>query len=413
MKDDKMLRKLRIQFVVIAMIMLVVMQTVIIYISAAGTYNRMVRKADHLVNSVYENITKADTIKEENSEDNDNSDSIDNSENIDARYFYVILNDAGEVEKINNINNRSVKPKAAVKMYRDVAVKDSKEGFYNGYRYKIYNEDSKVIAIFVLRSSMLEDVKRSIVSLIQASVAGVAVMFIILIYISKRMVKPIAVSYQKQKEFITSASHELKTPITVIRADVDILQMDDEDNEWLADIKKQAENLTTMTNSLVSLARIDERNGNIKKIAFPISDLANEIVSSYNAVSIDTDKKFTYEINPGISCCGDAASIRQLFTILLDNAFKYSTKEGNIYFSLASSGNNIIITVKNDVDNIEENQTERMFDRFYRADSTSAKVTGFGLGLSIAKAIVAEHNGNIHAKAENNQLTINATLRTK
>ena len=95
---------------------------------------------------------------------------------------------------------------------------------------------------------------------------------------------PIAKAHRKQKEFITSASHELKTLITVIRADADILQMDNPDNEWIEDIKKQAENLTAMTNSLVSLARMDERNGHIKRVVFPVSDLAEEAVRSYNAL---------------------------------------------------------------------------------------------------------------------------------
>lgn len=115
---------------------------------------------------------------------------------------------------------------------------------------------------------MIDDVKKTAVSLIESSCAGIAVMLLILIFTSKLIVMPIAKAHRKQKEFITSASHELKTPITVIRADADILQMDNPDNEWIEDIKKQAENLTAMTNSLVSLARMDERNGHIKRVVF-------------------------------------------------------------------------------------------------------------------------------------------------
>ena len=225
---------------------------------------------------------------------------------------------------------------------------------------------------------------------------------------------PIAKAHRKQKEFITSASHELKTPITVIRADADILQMDNPDNEWIEDIKKQAENLTAMTNSLVSLARMDERNGHIKRVVFPVSDLAEEAVRSYNALALDSGKHFTYDITPDLTCCGDASSVRQLFTILLDNAFKYSSGKGNIDFKLSSSGSYIVLIVSNDVDNIDKNLTDRMFDRFYRADSTSAKITGYGLGLSIAKAIVSEHNGSIKAKIDGSQrIIIKAQLHIK
>ena len=108
------------------------------------------------------------------------------------------------------------------------------DGFYNGYRYCIYEKEKRTIAVFVLRSNMIDDVKKTAVSLIESSCAGIAVMLLILIFTSKLIVMPIAKAHRKQKEFITSASHELKTPITVIRADADILQMDNPDNEWIA-----------------------------------------------------------------------------------------------------------------------------------------------------------------------------------
>ena len=119
-------------------------------------------------------------------------------------------------------------------------------------------------------------------------------------------------------------------------------------------------------------------------------------------------------ITPDLTCCGDASSVRQLFTILLDNAFKYSSAKGNIDFKLSSSGNYIVLIVSNDVDNIDKNLTDRMFDRFYRDDSTSAKITGYGLGLSIAKAIVSEHNGSIKAKMDGpHRIIIKAQLHIK
>ena len=397
--DNKMLRRLRIQFVLIAVAAIVIMQCIIIYISVNRVYNKMVSKSDMLAEAVYKNS--------QNSEENDGSD-------IDARYFYVILDENNNVKNINNTYNRSVRPKQAVKYYRDVLSQNKTTGFYNGYRYKIYNDENIITAVFILRQGQISDVKKTAKYLIMASLAGIAAMFVLLIFISKRMVMPIARSYRKQKEFITSASHELKTPLTVIRADVDILQMDDENNEWINDIKVQAENLTEMTNSLVSLARMDERSGHIVKVEFPISELAEDITHSYNAVAIEQQKKFTYNIEPGITCCGDSSSIRQLFTILLDNAFKYSSDCGKIDFSLKKSGNNIIIQVKNDVDYIEENQTQRMFDRFYRSDATASKVKGYGLGLSIAQAVVAEHKGNINAKAAGeHEIVINAAISCK
>ncbi len=394
--NEKMLTRLRIQFIVLSMAVVITMQGFIVYTSVRNTYNKMVSKSDHLVSSIYINVLNKKPIK------------------VDARYFYITFDKNNNPKIINVDNIPDISKEEALELYNEALSTGETDGFYNGYRYCIYENKMRPIAVFVLRSNMIDDVKKTAVSLIEASCAGLAVMLLILIFASKLIVMPIAKAHRKQKEFITSASHELKTPITVIRADVDILQMDDENNEWLADIRKQAENLTSMTNSLVSLARMDERNGHIKRVAFPVSDLAEEAVHSYNALALDSGKYFTYDITPDLTCCGDASSVWQLFTILLDNAFKYSSDKGNIDFKLSSSGSYIVLIVSNDVDNIDKNLTDRMFDRFYRADSTSAKITGYGLGLSIAKAIVSEHNGSIKAKMDDShRIIIKAQLHIK
>lgn len=394
--SEKLLTHLRIKFILISMTVVIILQAFIVFLSINNTYKKMISKSDHLVSTIYNNVLNKKPVK------------------VDARFFFITFDKNHEPRTINVNNISGISEDEALDFYYKVYNTGSYDGFYNGYRYCIYENENRTIAVFVLRSTMIDDAKKTAASLIEASCIGILIIFIILIFASKLIVSPIAKAHRKQKEFITSASHELKTPITVIRADVDILQMDDPENEWIEDIKKQAENLSSMTNSLVSLARMDERNGHIKRVAFPISDLAEEVVHSYNALALDSGKHFTYEITPGLTCNGDSSSVRQLFTILLDNAFKYSSENGSISFQLSSSGSYIILTVSNDVDNIDNNLTDRMFDRFYRADSTSAKITGYGLGLSIAKAIVSEHNGSIKAKTDGpHRITIKAQLHIK
>lgn len=394
--NEKMLTRLRIQFIFLSMAVVIIMQGFIVYTSVRNTYNKMVAKSDHLVSSIYINILDKKPVK------------------ADARYFYITFDKNNRPKTINVDNISDISEDDALAIYHEAYGTGELDGFYNGYRYCIYEKEKRTIAVFVLRSNMIDDVKKTAVSLIEGSCVGIGIMLLVLIFASKLIVMPIAKAHRKQKEFITSANHELKTPITVIRADADILLMDDENNEWLADIKKQAENLTTMTNNLVTLARMDERNGNIPRIDFPVSELAGEVVHSYNALAMDCGKHFSYDIKPNLSCCGDAASVRQLFTILLDNAFKYSPDNGNINFILSSSGNYIALCVTNDVEHIDKGLTDRMFDRFYRADSTSARITGHGLGLSIAKSIVAEHNGSIKAKANGeHEMIIKAQLHIK
>lgn len=395
--NNRMLTKLRIEFVIIATFSLVIMQSIIIYISGSYIYNKMLKKSDMLISQIFEQAIS----------DNSTSD-------IDARYFYITIDSSDKITVINNSNNRSIRPKEASNYYKSISDNKKTDGFYNGYRYKLYNADNNsTIAIFLLRSSMLDDIHRTIYSMIIVSAAGLFVMLIFLVIISKKMVSPIAKSYQKQKEFITSASHELKTPLSVIKADVDVIMLDSdkEDNEWLLDIKSQVDSMTAMTNSLVALAKMEEHSGKIVKTNFNISNVAYEIFHSYNSVAIEKHIDFIYNITPDITFNGDLASIRQLFSILLDNAFKYGLTDGNINASLVIKKHKLILEFINDVESINTDQLEKMFDRFYRSDSTASKVKGYGLGLSIAKTIVTEHNGTIHACAVNDQKSIDIIVK--
>ena len=293
--NEKMLTRLRIQFIVLSMAVVIIMQGFIVYTSVRNTYSKMVSKSDHLVSSIYINVLDKKPVK------------------ADARYFYIIFDKNNNPKTINVDNISDISEDEALAIYYEAYETGELDGFYNGYRYCIYEKEKRSIAIFVLRSNMIDDVKKTALSLIEGSCVGIGIMLLVLIFASKLIVMPIAKAHRKQKEFITSASHELKTPITVIRADADILLMDDENNKWLADIKKQAENLTTMTNNLVTLARMDERNGNIPRIDFPVSELAEEVVHSYNALAIDFGKHFSYDIKPNLSCCGDAAAYITVF----------------------------------------------------------------------------------------------------
>ena len=216
--NEKMLTRLRIQFIVLSMAVVITMQGFIVYTSVRNTYNKMVAKSDHLVSSIYINVLNKKPIK------------------VDARYFYITFDKNNNPKIINVDNIPDISKEEALELYNEALSTGETDGFYNGYRYCIYENKMRPIAVFVLRSNMIDDVKKTAVSLIEGSCIGIGIMLLVLIFVSKLIVMPIAKAHRKQKEFITSASHELKTPITVIRADADILQMDNPDNEWIEDI---------------------------------------------------------------------------------------------------------------------------------------------------------------------------------
>ena len=237
-------------------------------------------------------------------------------------------------------------------------------------------------------------------------------MFLIILF-SRRIVRPIQESYDKQKQFITDAGHELKSPLTVSNADLSVLEMDVGESEWIDDARLQTERLTKLTNDLVYLSRMDEVQRQVEMIDFPLSDVVTEISQSFRSRAIVEEKEYTGNITPMLTYHGDEKAIRQLVSILLDNALKYSPAGGKISLSLAPQGKGILLEVRNTTsERIEPESVDHLFDRFYRTDqSRNSETGGFGLGLAIAKAVVTAHRGKITAASDDGRsLTISALL---
>ena len=222
-----------------------------------------------------------------------------------------------------------------------------------------------------------------------------------------------AESYEKQKQFITDAGHELKTPMTIISADADLAEMECGENQWLADIRRQAQRLTGLTNDLIYLSRMEEEQPRLQPIEFPLSDVVEEMVQSFAAPAQSQGKELSVTIQPMLSCTGDEKAIRQLVSILLDNALKYSPAGGRLAVKLEKQGRSIALTVSNTAAQLlDRDKLPHLFDRFYRTDqSRNSQTGGYGLGLSIARSIVLAHKGKIRAEsADGNSLVITVNL---
>jgi len=246
-------------------------------------------------------------------------------------------------------------------------------------------------------------------------VLGLAAVLFLLLILSRRIVRPMAESYEKQRQFITDAGHELKTPMTIISADADLAEMECGENQWLTDIRRQAQRLTALTNDLIYLSRMEEEQPKLQYIDFPISDVVEEMAQSFAAPARSQDKDFQVQVQvqPMLSFQGDEKGIRQLVSILLDNALKYSTTGGQLALRLEKQGRNLLLTVSNTcAQPMEQDKLPHLFDRFYRTDqSRNSQSGGYGLGLSIAKSIVSAHKGKIRAEShDGTQLSIQVTL---
>lgn len=331
----------------------------------------------------------------------------------ESRFFSVSLNDSGAVIASDTGSITAIDASSAENAAVSVWLRGSTEGFWNDYRYVRCKTDSGSRIIFLDTGRSLNAFRSTLLVSVGIALGGLLAVFLLLLLFSRRIVRPVAESYEKQKRFITDAGHEIKTPLTIIGADTDLLELDLGENEWLNDIKRQTKRLTGLTQDLIYLARMDEEQPQLQPIEFPLSDMAEELGQSFQNLAAAQGKQFLTEIQPMLSLTGDEKAIRQLMSILLDNAVKYTPEGGSISFALKKEGRSIRLSVSNDTAvPMEKEVLDRLFDRFYRTDqSRNSSTGGYGLGLSIARSIVSAHKGKIRAEnSGGNNLTITASL---
>ena len=216
---------------------------------------------------------------------------------------------------------------------------------------------------------------------------------------ARKAVKPIAESYEKQKQFITDANHELKTPLTLILTNLDIVEAEVGKNEWLEDIRAEGERMNALVRQLVTLTRMDEDGKHVAFERFSISEMANDTLSEFAALAAGKGLRLSADVQPHIEYCGDEAAIRRVVSILLDNAVKYTDSGGSILLRLEESKKSVVFSTSNPCTGLDTAELDRLFDRFYRPDRSRSKQTGgFGVGLSIAQSIVEAHHGSLRAE---------------
>ena len=330
-----------------------------------------------------------------------------------SRYFTVVMNADGTVCSSDLSRIAAVDETAAESYALDVLQGGRSSGMKDSYRYAVSADDSgRTVIIFLDCRNSLENVSSFFTASLTVSLIAFAAVFVLVILVSGRVIRPISESYEKQRRFITDAGHELKTPLTIIDADVSVLEMDIGENEWLDDVKAQTKRLAGLTNDLIYLSRMDEGSAKLQMIDFPLSDMVQETAASFRSRAQMQEKNFTADIEPMIDYCGDEKSLTQLVTILLDNALKYSNEKGDISISLKKRSKGVELSVYNTVDSMDPETLQHMFDRFYRADkSRNSSTGGYGIGLSIANAVVQAHKGKISASSpDGRSLRITALL---
>ena len=334
---------------------------------------------------------------------------------VKRTYIYIEFNDINHLDSIiyqycDSENDEAVK-KAAVQIFNSKKDRGKISIDKNKYRYLLkYNPPKNNYSIvFLDRTLEISTINRLLFIFIIITGIGLIFIFFISILLANWTIKPVAKAWDQQKQFIADASHELKTPLTVISTNTDVILSNSNDtvesqSKWLNYIKNETIRMTKLVNSLLYIAKYDANETKILLKKINLSNIISSICLQYEPLIYENNKKLITNIDNNITIMGDEDKIKQLLNILMDNALKYSLNNGIIKISLKKNKqSNVYITVSNSSETINKEQLNKIFDRFFRIDSSrNRKTGGSGLGLNIAKSIVEIHKGSINVMNKDN-----------
>lgn len=354
--------------------------------------------------------TETPPAKPENDEKDKSRFSVETP--FETRYFTVTVDENGEVTDCDLDRIAAVDEETAEEYTQTAQQKNKTTGFQGIYRYRVTATEDGAKYVFLDCRREISNFRTVLVTTISVSLLGLAAVFVLVVIFSRMVFRPVEESIQKQKRFITDASHELKTPLTIIDANTEVMEMESGESQWTKSTRKQIQRLSGLVQQLVTLSRLDEEKGLEEKCEFNLSEAVSECVQPYESLAQTREKNLTLNIEEDITYTGDERSIRQLAGILMDNAVKYSSENGNITLTLKKKGKKIFLEVYNDAGDLPQGKLDVLFERFYRLDSSRNSGTGgSGIGLSVAKAIVQAHKGKITAENKNGRgLTITVIL---
>ncbi len=330
---------------------------------------------------------------------------------FDTRYFTVSFAQ-GEVTSVNTAHIAAVGGKRARSYAEKLYARGRTAGFIDSYRFTVTQADDVITYTFVDCSRELSSFHSFLGASIGISLLGWLAVLALVCVLSGSVIRPMVESYDKQKRFITDASHEIKTPLAVIDADVEVQEIENGETEWTQSIHEQVARLTALTERLVFLARMDEGAAGFVMSSIDLSRCVREAAEPFVSVAVSRGKRLSLDIAEGVGAHADAAAVKQMVELLLDNATRYASLDSVIVCSLRSvSRGQAELVVQNAVDELPQGDLDRLFDRFYRADASRSSATGgSGVGLSVVRAIAEAHGGTATVRGDNDQITFTVRL---
>ncbi|MER2142892.1 MAG: ATP-binding protein [Eubacteriales bacterium] len=318
----------------------------------------------------------------------------------ESRFFSVTVGDDGSCALGDTTHVSEEDADSLVELATRALAGGRTSGFWGDYLFRVNGQSGERVALFLNCETKLTRVR--LLALISAvACAGCVLLAWLLVGLfSSRAIRPLVESAIQQKQFITDAGHELKTPLTVISANMDVLTLETGENEWIRSTQKQVANLRGLVGELIYLSRLDEEDAKLQKTEVDLSKLVAESAEPFVGMAEFAGKTLNVDVEDGVHMTGDGAMLGRLVSILCDNAVKYAPEGDTIAVILARSRKGIMLITDNAVLQPMSDETLRhLFDRFYRADASRSRESGgYGIGLSVARAIAEKHGGSIRVR---------------
>ena len=323
---------------------------------------------------------------------------------FETRYFWVRTNAEQSITGVSTAHIAAVSDSEAISFSLAALSGGKRSGYYGLYKYLVTDQmGGGQMVIFVDCASQLNNWLTFLLSsLAVAVICFLAVLCLVMLF-SRRALWPIIDSMERQKRFVTDAGHELKTPLAIISANTDVLELESGPNQWLASIRRQSARLEGLISNLLTMAKMEEQETPLVTAPFSLSQAVEETAQSFATLAEAKDLQLSWAIQPTLTLNGSEDAIRQLVSILLDNAVKYAAKTTAITLTLKSRGRSgALLEVTNVCAQMPQGDLNQLFERFYRNDASRSRQSGgYGIGLSVAQAIAQAHKAKLTARREN------------
>ena len=402
-----MVKKLKSKIFYFLMIFLTVITIGIILIFTIYNYNNTINTSTFFIDRVYGLNTKENNKNKDKEEFEDVREQSQITE-IEGFYSILIKND-----KIIS-DNKNLITEEIEKYALEASNKKSENGIVGNYIYSIKSDKEEKIVMLVENEEAIMHIKILIIVAIVISVISVIIVYIIAKRISETIVKPVEDTFSKQKEFISDASHELKTPLAVIEANADVLESKIGKNKWINYIQNEIESMDKLINELLLLTKMENIDSIKEKEEFNLSQETELCISLFESMAYEKNIRIDTHIEKNIKLTGNKEDVKHILSTLIDNAIKHTKSNDKIEINLNKIKENIEIEIKNIGEEIPQEEREKIFERFYRIDKAhNREEKRYGLGLAIAKSTVEKYNGKIEVGYQDGYTIFLVKLPTK